>query len=118
ICYSLPDGQAAPGCQGPQIGPDAIALSLASGTARDGVWQGWVAVPPAAASGTWTLQSLTVFAGDGRCACGSTSILAGGNFTVLGTTDMTPPTIFPPTISPTTVGLGGTVTISARITDD
>ncbi len=64
------------------------------------------------------MQFLTVFAGDGICACGSTSILAGGDFTVVGGTDTTPPTVFPPTISPTTVGSGGTVTISARITDD
>ncbi len=118
ICYSFPGGLFAPGCQGPQIGPDAIPLSLVSGTPRDGVWQGLVAVPTAAASGTWTVYSLTVFAGDGICACGSTSVLAGGNFNVIGGADTTPPTIFPPTISPTTVGSGGTVTISARITDD
>lgn len=118
ICYLLPDGQDAPGCQGPQIGPEAIPLSLASGTPRDGVWQGLVAVPPAAASGTWTVQSVTAFAGDGICLCGPSSTLSGGNFTVIGGTDTTPPTIFPPTISPTTVGSGGTVTISARITDE
>src|SRR5690349_527666 len=27
ICYALPDGQVAPGCQGPQIGPEAIPLA-------------------------------------------------------------------------------------------
>jgi hypothetical protein len=118
ICYLLPDGLVAPGCQGPQIGPDAIPLSLASGTPRDGVWQGLVAVPPAAASGTWTVQSVTAFASDGVCACGPTSVLSGGDFTVIGGTDTTPPTIYPPTISPTTVGAGGSVTISARITDE
>jgi hypothetical protein len=64
------------------------------------------------------VQSLVAVAGDGLCACGPPNLVAGGNFTVVGSTDTTPPTIFPPTISPTTVGLGGTVTISARITDD
>jgi hypothetical protein len=120
ICYLLPDGQAAPGCQGPQIGPDALPLSLASGTPRDGIWQGLVAVPPAAASGTWTVQFVDVDAGsNGFSQFGPPNpVLAGGNFTVIGGTDITPPTIFPPTISPTTVGSGGTVTISARITDD
>ncbi len=119
VCYALPDGFAAPGCQGPQIGPEGIALSLASGTPRDGVWQGLVAVPPAAASGTWALQFVNVEAGDGFTQFGFTDpALAGGDFAVVGGTDTAPPTIFPPTISPTTVGLGGTVTISARITDD
>jgi hypothetical protein len=118
ICYLLPDGQVAPGCQGPQIGPEAIPLSLGSGTPRDGVWQGSVSVPPAAASGTWTVQHVTAFAGDGICICGPTPVLAGGDFTVVGGNDTTPPTIFPPTISPTTVGSGGAVTVSARITDD
>jgi hypothetical protein len=120
ICYLLPDGQFAPGCQGPQILPDGIALSLASGTSRDGIWQGSVPVPSAAASGTWTVQFVTVDAGsNGFSQFGPTNpALAGGNFTVIGGTDVTPPTIFPPTISPTTVGSGGTVTISARITDD
>ena len=118
ICYSFPGGDFAPGCQGPQIGPEAFPLSLASGTPRDGVWQGLMPVPPAAASGAWTVNFLTVFAGDGGCACNDASVLAGGDFKVVGGDDLTPPTEFPPTISPTTVGLGGTVTISARITDD
>jgi len=119
VCYALPDGFAAPGCQGPQIGPEGIALSLASGTPQDGTWQGLVAVPPAAASGTWTLQFVNVDAGNGFTQFGFTNpILAGGNFTVIGGTDTRPPTIFPPTISPNTVGSGGIVKISARITDD
>ncbi len=120
ICYLLPDGQAAPGCQGPQIGPDALPLSLASGSPRDGVWQGIVAVPPAAASGTWTAQFVDVDAGsNGFSQFGPPNpALPGGNFTVVGGTDITPPTIFPPTISPATVGSGGTVTITARITDE
>lgn len=117
ICYFLPDGQFAPGCQGPQIEPEHIPLALASGTPRDGIWQGLVAVPPAAASGTWTVQSLTVFAADGPCVCGPASVAAGGDFTVVGGNDTTPPTIFPPTFSPTTVGSGGAVTVSARISD-
>ncbi|HEV2217375.1 MAG TPA: hypothetical protein VGV88_07355 [Candidatus Dormibacteraeota bacterium] len=45
-------------------------------------------------------------------------LLAGGDFTVVGGSDTTPPTIFPPTFTPTTVGSGGTVTVSARITDE
>jgi hypothetical protein len=121
ICYSLPNGSLAPGCQGPQIGPDSIALSLASGTPLDGVWQGVVAVPPAAASGSWAVHFVDATAGgvfarfDQLGLFGS--ILAGGNFTVTGGTDTTAPAIFSPTISPSTVGVGGTVTISARITD-
>lgn len=118
ICYSFPGGLFAPGCQGPQIGPEAIPLSLASGTPRDGVWQSMVPVPPAAASGAWTVNFLTVFAGDGGCACSDASILAGGDFTVVGGNDTTPPTIYPPTFSPATVGSGGKITISARVTDE
>lgn len=117
ICYSFPGGDFAPGCQGPQIGPEAFPLSLASGTPRDGVWQGLMPVPPAAASGAWTVNFLTVFAGDGGCACNDASVLAGGDFTVVGGNDTTPPTVFPPTFTPTTVGSGGTVTVSARVTD-
>jgi hypothetical protein len=119
ICYSFPGGSFAPGCQGPQMGPEAIPLSLASGTPRDGIWQGVVAVPPAAASGAWTVNFVNANAGDGFSQFGSSNPeLAGGDFTVVGGNDTTPPTIFPPTISPTAVGSGGTVTISARITDD
>ncbi|HEV2032828.1 MAG TPA: HYR domain-containing protein, partial [Candidatus Dormibacteraeota bacterium] len=118
ICYALPDGSPAPGCQGPQIGPERIALSLVSGTSRDGIWQGLIAVPPAAAAGLWTVHFLMVDARDGFSQFFAPNpLFAGGNFTVIGGSDTTPPTIFPPTISPSTVALGGTVTISARITD-
>ena len=78
ICYALPSGPPAPGCQGPQIGPEGIALSLTSGTLRDGVWQGVVAVPPAAASGfsvSFAFAALVAI-----CCCSATPCRRGRYF--------------------------------------
>jgi hypothetical protein len=119
ICYALPNGSTAPGCQGPQIGPESIALSLFSGTAADGVWRATINVPPAAAAGTWTVQFLNTTAVDGFKGFGPIEpLFAGGSFTVIGGTDTIPPNILAPTLSASTIPLGGSVTVRAEITDD
>jgi hypothetical protein len=76
-------------------------------------------VPPTAASGTWTVNFSEVRDQAGNYASIQSPVapLPNGSFTVVGSSDTTPPMLQSLTVSPATVNAGDTVTITARVTD-